>query len=235
MACRIFCHLIVKIKMLLELLIIWHRLKLAKLFLSFQCECGSKLCTHFKSSSQFRLFSTKHQKPENPLTDNLISGCERNVYAMRKVSSPVRPPTSIDFKWIHNILHLPSAQTHAAAAADELPKLYHFLFACFFLVFLWHYCRITHTLEMVSSECGCFEILTVVRHRHRRWWLRFPSSHRMSKMYHFEWLDVQLKSMDLHANLQHTNYDGSCQLKQKSLFHFIGLNVLLIWMRISEE
>lgn len=86
MACRIFCHLIVKIKMLLELLIIWHRLKLAKLFLSFQCECGSKLCTHFKSSSQFRLFSTKHQKPENPLTDNLISGCERNVYAMRKVS-----------------------------------------------------------------------------------------------------------------------------------------------------
>lgn len=130
MACRIFCHLIVKIKMLLELLIIWHRLKLAKLFLSFQCECGSKLCTHFKSSSQFRLFSTKHQKPENPLTDNLISGCERNVYAMRKVSLLV-----------HNILHLPSAQTHAAAAvaaaaADELPKLYHFLFACFFLVFL---------------------------------------------------------------------------------------------------
>lgn len=112
--------------MLLELLIIWHRLKLAKLFLSFQCECGSTLCTHFKSSSQFRLFSTKHQKPENPLTDNLISGCERNVYAMRKVSLLA-----------HNILHLPSAQTHAAAAAaDELPKLYHFLFACFFLVFL---------------------------------------------------------------------------------------------------
>lgn len=158
MACRIFCHLIVKIKMLLELLIIWHRLKLAKLFLSFQCECGSKLCTHFKSSSQFRLFSTKHQKPENPLTDNLISGCERNVYAMRKVRPAARPPTSIDFEWIHNILHLPSAQTHAAAAADELPKLYHFLFACFFLVFLWHYCRITHTLEMASSECGCFEI-----------------------------------------------------------------------------
>lgn len=123
-------------------------------------------------------------------------------------------------------MHLPSAWAHASAtAADELPKLYHFLLV-FFLNFLmtlhalwngqWWMRVFRNPLHSCSSSSS----------------LRLIVSHRTSKMYHFEWLDIQLKSMACSTN--RTRRFMSIK-REKSFSLYRQRIVLLIWMRSSEE